>query len=128
MDVLKKLQVVLASKTEGEFYKRLDFGGNRILDSKPFLYPLLHPPYEEIFELRRECWVGNRHRRWEPEFSMLQDTIRICEEYNLSFDFMVFRLLYANGIATKTLDGEKIIKYIQNIYMPNRCAYSRFWR
>lgn len=68
--------------------------------------------------MKRECWVGLRHAPWEREFRMLEEIIEICEWNNLSFDFMVFRLLFANHFATQAPGGDVILHCIHNFVKP----------
>lgn len=116
LEALKK--VVYTDLKEKYYYESLENWKRRYLDSDADLSKQLISLYNEIHSFRRECYIGTLHRPWEPEFSMVLSTIKICERNNSSFDFMAFRLLYANRAATGTLDGNKITQYVQNIHFP----------
>ena len=116
IESLKK--VVLKELKEQPYYEEFETWKNEYLSSNPELASQLTPLYNEMFSLKKECWNGTFHCPWEREFSMLLGIIGMCEKNNTSFDFMAFRLLYANRAATKTLEGSKILRCIQNINEP----------
>ena len=109
---------VLADLKEKYYYESFEQWEKDYLMTEPALTTELKPLYDEIVSLKKECWIGTHHRPWEPEFTMLLSTIKTCERNNASFDFMAFRLLYANRAATKTLDGGKLMRYVQSINIP----------
>lgn len=111
-------EVVSAYHTEKYYYEELLDWESMYLGSDPILKLHLKPLYDEIMSLKKECWIGAEHRPWEIEFTLLLETLRICDRNNMSFDFMVFRLLYANRAATGSLDGGKVLQYVQNLHIP----------
>ena len=119
LEAIENLQkVVLKELKEKPYYEEFEAWKNDYLNSNPELASQLTPLYNEILSLKKECWNGTFHRPWEPEFTMLRKTIKICERNNASFDFMAFRLLFANGAAIGSLEGEKILRYVQNVDVP----------
>ena len=116
LEELKK--AVRADLKEKYYYESFEQWKEKYISSEPDLALQLKPIYDEIISLKKECWIGTYHRPWEPEFTMLLEAIKICERNNASFDFMAFRLLYANRAATGTLGGKKVLNYVQNIFVP----------
>lgn len=74
--------------------------------------------YDEILAYQNECWIGTFHKPWEPEFTRLLDTIKIRERSNESFEFMAFRLMYANRAAVDSFEGKLVLHYALNIHEP----------
>lgn len=116
LNALRKL--VVGDRPEQKYYKDLAQWKQDYMESDSILGEDLGCMFNEIIRLKRECWNGTGHKPWEPEFSMLKDIIKKSEYNNTSFEFMRFRLLYANRAATGTLDGDKILRYVQNLYKP----------
>ena len=116
LEALKK--VVETGLNERYYYESFENWKKEFLTPNPVLANQLQSIYEEIMSFKKECFIGTYHRPWEPEFSMLLSIIEIHERNNTSFDFMTFRLLYANRAATGTLDGDKLLRYVQNINTP----------
>ena len=116
LDELK--EVVCLNYNKKPYFAAFEEWEEKNLNSDPALDAQLRPLYNEIMSLKEECWVGTGHRPWEPEFTFLLDIIGKREYNNSSFESMRFRLLYANKAATNTLDGDKILRYVQNVYEP----------